>query len=126
MSENEKDDDIFSEKEKQVEIDPNPLATALDELNDLLEKEKQNAYMQIVEILKRYKKYNLSSNAKEEFLKIAKEIVKNGKFLFNNANEEMLDVIDLFCEKEILFFDPKTGIITPNSRIYLKAIEELR
>jgi len=44
MSENEKDDDIFSEKEKQVEIDPNPLATALDELNDLLEKEKQNPY----------------------------------------------------------------------------------
>jgi len=24
MSKNEKDDDIFSEKEKQVEIDPNP------------------------------------------------------------------------------------------------------
>jgi len=43
MSENEKDDDIFSEKEKQVEIDPNPLAAALDELNDLLEKEKQKS-----------------------------------------------------------------------------------
>jgi len=43
MSKNEKDDDIFSEKEKQVEIDPNPLATALDELNDLLEKEKQKS-----------------------------------------------------------------------------------
>jgi len=43
MSENENDDDIFSEKEKQVEIDPNPLATALDELNDLLEKEKQKS-----------------------------------------------------------------------------------
>jgi len=43
MSENEKDDDIFSEKEKQEEIDPNPLATALDELNDLLEKEKQKS-----------------------------------------------------------------------------------
>jgi molecular chaperone GrpE len=41
MSENEKDDDIFSEKEKQVEIDPNPLAATLDELNDLSEKEKQ-------------------------------------------------------------------------------------
>ena len=27
MSENEKDDDIFSEKEKQVEIDPNPLVS---------------------------------------------------------------------------------------------------
>jgi len=43
MSENEKDDDIFSEKEKQVEIDPNPLAATLDELNDLLEKEKQKS-----------------------------------------------------------------------------------
>ena len=38
MSENEKDNDIFSEK--QVEIDPNPLTATLDELNDLLEKEK--------------------------------------------------------------------------------------
>jgi len=43
MSENEKDDDIFSEKEKQVEIDPNPLTATLDELNDLLEKEKQKS-----------------------------------------------------------------------------------
>jgi len=43
MSKNEKDDDIFSEKEKQVEIDPNLLAATLDELNDLLEKEKQKS-----------------------------------------------------------------------------------
>ena len=43
MSENEKDDDIFSEKEKQMEIDPNPLAATLDGLNDLLEKEKQKS-----------------------------------------------------------------------------------
>jgi len=43
MSENEKEDDIFSEKEKQVEIDPNPLSATLDELNDLLEKEKQKS-----------------------------------------------------------------------------------
>jgi len=43
MSKNEKDDDIFSEKEKQVEIDLNPLTATLDELNDLLEKEKQKS-----------------------------------------------------------------------------------
>ena len=43
MSENEKNADIFSEKEKEVEIDPNPLAATLDELNDLLEKEKQKS-----------------------------------------------------------------------------------
>ena len=35
--------EVFSEKEKQVEIDPNPLAATLDELNDLLEKEKQKS-----------------------------------------------------------------------------------
>jgi hypothetical protein len=38
----------------------------------------------------------------------------------------MLDIIDVFCEREILFFNPKTGIITPNSKIYLKAMEELK
>ena len=43
MSENEKDDDIFSEKEKQMKIGINPSAPALDELNDLLEKEKQKS-----------------------------------------------------------------------------------
>jgi len=43
MSENEKKDDIFSEKEKQVKIDPNSLSATLDELNDLLEKEKQKS-----------------------------------------------------------------------------------
>ena len=43
MSENKQDDDIFSEKEKQAEIEPNPLVVTLDELNDLLEKEKQKS-----------------------------------------------------------------------------------
>jgi len=43
MSENEKDDDIFSEKEKQMKIGTNQSAAALDELNDLLEKEKQKS-----------------------------------------------------------------------------------
>jgi AAA+ ATPase superfamily predicted ATPase len=98
---------------------------SIDKLKEFLENEKINAYMQILEILKRYKKYNLSSNAKEEFLKIAKDIVKNGKFLFINANEKLLDIIDVFCEKEILFFNPQTGIITPNSRIYIKAMQEM-
>jgi len=43
MSENDKNDDIFSEKEKQVEIDSNPLEAALDESNNLIEKEKQKS-----------------------------------------------------------------------------------
>ena len=42
-----------------------------------------------------------------------------------STKQELLPIIEVFCEKEILFFDPQTGIITPNSRIYLKAMEEI-
>ena len=66
------------------------------------------------------------AKAKEKFLKLAKDIVKIGEFrLDNSEDEELIDVIDVFCEREILFFDPQTGIITPNSRIYLKAMEDI-
>ena len=43
MPENKKDDDVFSEKEKQMKIDTNLSAPTLDELNELLEKEKQKS-----------------------------------------------------------------------------------
>jgi AAA+ ATPase superfamily predicted ATPase len=102
----------------------------IEKLKEFLEKEKLNAYMQIDEIFTRYKKYKLTEDVSELFLIIAKEIVKQGKFNLKEQDTKLkaklIDVIDVFCEKEILFFDPQTGIITPNSRIYLKAIEELR
>jgi hypothetical protein len=85
--------------------------------------------MQIDEIFTRYKKYKLTEDVSELFLIIAKEIVKQDKFNLKEQDTKLkaklIDVIDVFCEKEILFFDPQTGIITPNSRIYLKAMEEL-
>jgi len=53
----------------------------------------------------------------------------NGYYNLDKTNEEELEeaypTIEVFCEKEILFFDPQTGLITPNSRIYLKAMENL-
>jgi AAA+ ATPase superfamily predicted ATPase len=101
----------------------------IEKLEEFLEKEKLNAYMQIDEIFTRYKKYKLTEDVSELFLIIAKEIVKQGKFNLKEQDTKLkaklIDVIDVFCEKEILFFDPQTGIITPNSRIYLKAMEEL-
>jgi negative regulator of replication initiation len=98
----------------------------IEKLKEFLKKEKLNALNQIRDLFRRKKKYNLPANAKEKFLIIAKDIVRVGEFrLDDNEDEELMDVIDVFCEKEILFFDPQTGIITPNSRIYLKAMEEL-
>ena len=102
---------------------------SIEKLKEFLEKEKLNAYMQIDEIFTRYKKYKLTEDVSELFLIIAKEIVKQGEFNLKEQDTklkaQLIDVIDVFCEKEILFFDPQTGIITPNSRIYLKALEEL-
>ena len=99
-------------------------------INWLLAKEKLNAYMQIDEIFTRYKKYKLTEDVSELFLIIAKDVVKQGKFNLKEQDTklkaQLIDVIDVFCEKEILFFDPQTGIITPNSRIYLKAMEDLK
>jgi len=96
-------------------------------LKDYLEEEKLDAYMQINDLFVRNKKYNLPDNVDEIFREIAKDIVKKGKYILKekdlNTQKRVYPVIEVFCEKEILFFDPKTGIITPNSRIYLKALE---
>jgi len=106
------------------EVKPNE---DIKKLKEYLEEERLDAYMQIKDMLIRKKKYNLPVNASEIFRKIAKEIVKSGYFSLEDKKEEELEdlypVIEIFCEKEILFLDPKTGIITPNSRIYLKAME---
>jgi hypothetical protein len=32
-------------------------------------------------------------------------------------------MLEYFCEKEILFFEPSNNLIYPNSRIYVKAME---
>ncbi|WP_022670781.1 ATP-binding protein [Hippea alviniae] len=97
---------------------------SIEKLKEFLEKEKLNAKMQILEILKRYKKYNLPKNAEEIFMNIADRLMKDG-LNFKDLTEEETELIDILCEREILFFDPQTGIITPNSRIYLKAVEDL-
>jgi len=90
-------------------------------IKEFLESEKRDAYMQIYLLLTYDKSVKLPENAEDVFKKITKEIIKNGYVFFKKEYNEILDI---FCEKEILFFDPQTGIITPNSRIYLKAMED--
>ena len=102
---------------------------SIEKLKDYLESEKLDTKMQIDEILTNTKKYNLPKIIDEEFLIIATDIVDNGLIDLNakdrTTKQKLMPIIEVFCEKEILFFDPKTGIITPNSRIYLKAIEDI-
>jgi len=81
MSENEKNDDIFSEKEKQVEIDPNPLAATLDELNDLLEKEKEKSLRLLADYQNLEKQIVDRINAREDkiilnFLTVYEDFVR--------------------------------------------------
>lgn len=100
---------------------------SLGRLKRFLEKERLDAKMQIDEILTNTKTYNLPQIVDDEFEIIAKEIVKDEYFDLNNKErsikQRLMPLIKILCEKEILFFDPQTGIITPNSRIYLKAME---
>jgi hypothetical protein len=70
----------------------------------------------------------LPEDVDETLKEIAREIIKNQAYYIDKQDKKtqkkVMPVIDVFCEKEILFFNPQTGVITPNSRIYLKAMEE--
>ena len=59
------------------------------------------------------------------FKYIAKEIIKNGYYTFKEEDFDKKDVIDFFCEREILFFEPLDNTITANSKIYIKGMELL-
>jgi len=101
----------------------------IEKLKEFLEKEKLDAYMQINDMFVRNKKYHLPDNVDEIFKELAKELIKKEKYILKekdlNTQKRVYPVIEVFCEKEILFYDPQTGLITPNSRIYLKAMEDL-
>jgi len=100
----------------------------IEKLREFLEREKLDAFNQIDEILIKREKYKLPENRVELFIKVAKEIIENGKYELRGKRieekEEVYPIIEVFCQKEILFFDPQTGVVSPNSRIYLKAMEE--
>jgi len=66
----------------------------------------------------------LSKEQKEKFYFIIKEIIKNDYF-DNDKFEGYLEVIDIFCEQEILFFDPLENIVSANNKLYQKAFELL-
>jgi len=60
----------------------------------------------------------------EKFYFIMDKIIKQGYF-DNGEFSGYLDIISIFCEVEILFFDPLENKTTANSKIYEKAFERL-
>ncbi len=66
----------------------------------------------------------LSDNFIDKFKFIANEIIETGYFYPKNL-KDYIDIIFLLSENEILFFDPVNNIVSPSSRIYVKAFKRL-
>jgi len=90
-------------------------------LKEYLENEAKLAKSEIKIFIEQKK---LSKEQKEKFYFIIKEIIKNDYF-DNDKFEGYLEVIDIFCEQEILFFDPLENKVSANNRLYQKAFEFL-
>ncbi|WP_022670387.1 ATP-binding protein [Hippea alviniae] len=91
-------------------------------LKEYLEHRAFLAYTEMVDLLTNEEDFN----KRKIFKEIAKEIVKNGRFI---AKEELptqvKKIINFYAEKEILFYDPLTLEVKGNSRIYEKGMEKL-
>jgi len=62
------------------------------------------------------------------FKNIAKEIVKNNEYIFNEEDEnkdKIMRVLEKFAEIEFIFYNPLNNKITANNRLYYKAFERL-
>ena len=95
-------------------------------LKEYLENEAKLADSEIFAHLRSQRKQRKDTLMTKEFKMIAKEILDNGYALAENKDSELFDeMLDYFCEKEILFFEPSDSLIYPNSRIYVKAMELL-
>ena len=91
-------------------------------IKEYLEKEVQIAKNE-VKVLFELKKLN--KNQIEQFYFVIDKIIKQGYF-DNGEFSGYLEIISIFCEVEILFFDPLENKTYANSKIYEKAFGELR
>ena len=95
-----------------------------EEYNSLEEYLKEMVEIAKNEIKLFFEQQKISKEEREKFLFVAKKIVEDEKFI-NGDYEGYLEVVSKFAEVEILFFDPLKNITTANSKIYIKAFEQL-
>ncbi len=92
-------------------------------LQEYLDNEAKLALSEIkMSFYELFRKRNIE--AENIFKNIANEIIKNGFATLKNE-KEYIEIIEYFCEKEILFFEPSDTNIYSNSRIYVKAMEKV-
>ena len=93
-------------------------------LKEYLENEARLALSDFNMCFREKRKKRKDNLIEDEFIKAAKEIVANG---YATLKKDALfdEMLDFFCEKEILFFEPSDTKVYPNSRIYVKAMELL-
>ncbi|HIQ50621.1 MAG TPA: AAA family ATPase [Nautiliaceae bacterium] len=93
-------------------------------IKEYLEEETEIAKNEII-----FEKNRITNKEFNLFLEIAKIIVNRGYYIFDEEDEEkrknLKEVIERFCDVEILFFDPLKNLIRANSRIYIKAFEKI-
>jgi len=93
-------------------------------LKEYLEEEVEITKNEII-----FEKNRITNKEFNLFLEIAKVIVDKGSYIFDEDDEkkrrELKEVIERFCEVEILFFDPLKNLVRASSRIYIKAFEKI-
>lgn len=90
------------------------------DLKEFLEREAWLAYTEIDEFLAVF-----NDEEVEFFTKVAEEIVKRGYYSIRGLKEDKRKFLQMWAEKEILFYDPLELRVVPNSRIYAKGLEIL-
>ena len=70
--------------------------------------------------LKRYYELNRSYNLLGVFKLDAKSLTK-----YKQNNKKIFEILDFFCEKEILFCEPSEKRVYPNSQIYINDMQRL-
>jgi hypothetical protein len=90
-------------------------------LEEYLQDQQLGAWSEIID----YLQTDFDEDDFDIFDKIAKDILTNGKYILKDRNiKKEKKLIEKWCEKEILFFEPRTREVKGNNRLYEKGLEK--
>jgi hypothetical protein len=90
-------------------------------LEEYLQDQQLGAWSEIID----YLQTDFDEDDFDIFDKIAKDILINGKYILKDRNiKKERKLIEKWCEKEILFFEPRTREVKGNNRLYEKGLEK--
>jgi AAA+ ATPase superfamily predicted ATPase len=90
-------------------------------LEEYLQDQQLGAWSEIID----YLQTDSTQEEREIFRKISKDIVLNEKYVLVGDDLQIeKKLIEKWCEKEILFFEPRTREVKGNNRLYEKGLEK--